>query len=283
MRSPDELRAAFLAAWKPGARPRPEARETREAAATRERAAPSPPQLPAVTLDPTRDRVAEMIRLADAIAAELGDGWHRVAEKTKDGDSRRALLARTGAEKIVLRQAPYPARGRLAVLGDFPASATDGTRFYPREMRYGGAYKPITVSERRSSKEIAREIARRMLPGYLAELAHQVEARDAYDAGVRWREATARELAQIIGEESRSHPWERGFAAFDRHAFEGDPWSVEGKVWSGFEDDRGRSVELKVRCHPDIARELLEVLRDWKRSDARAAHVGRTHEEESAE
>lgn len=78
--------------------------------------------------------------------------------------------------------------------------------------------KSIGVSRDRHPKEIAKEIERRLLPGYAERLAKVLEWRDTSNAKLKVDAAIIIELEGLLGEEAqgnRLHVYQQGGCSFD--------------------------------------------------------------------
>jgi hypothetical protein len=113
------------------------------------------------TRETAEPRLAE---LAPLVAKALGEGWKR--EKREGGEPTHYIALVHGDERVGLHVSyPY---GRLNISGSLThIKDTRGENPYVR----GEENPKITASLDRSPEQIARDIKRRVLPGYRAVLA----------------------------------------------------------------------------------------------------------------
>jgi hypothetical protein len=98
-----------------------------------------------------------ILTFARGVAAALGGGWravpsHDLAAFVRHADGRGLFL--------YALQLPWSARGRVQVTGE-----------YPQQQAWRRRDQSVTVSMGRDPKSVARDLQRRLLPVYEAELA----------------------------------------------------------------------------------------------------------------
>ncbi len=126
---------------------------------------------------------AELIRIASGIAAALGPEWSRREEDTES--DWRAYLDGPDDMHLFLSNT-WAGQGKLHISGVFPQNT------YHENVK-------INVNLMRSPEAIAKDITRRLLPGYRAELAKglkQEQEQKEHDAG---KQRTIRELSALLG------------------------------------------------------------------------------------
>lgn len=129
--------------------------------------------------------------LVEAIAAELaavlGDQWR--GQPDREHPRMHAWLVGTDGARLQLRLAEPP-RGRLLIVGRFTAELQPHARGCPRHQ--------IRVSLSRTAEQIARDISRRLLPGYYAILAAVRENHRAHAAQTAAQSSLACALAAVL-------------------------------------------------------------------------------------
>lgn len=136
----------------------------------------------------SRDRSAA-ITIARGVAPLLSGNWR--AEQLDEGEC--AYLVRADGAEIGLDVGGYRRDGRVAFWGLTP-KYKDGTRYW------GGGPRPqITCSATRSHAELAREVARRLLPQYDHAFAEALAYVTKHDASMDEAEAVAQRLAGVVG------------------------------------------------------------------------------------
>jgi hypothetical protein len=143
-----------------------------------------------MTTEGRKDRVtdADKDQQARAIAAALGAGW--TVQAPRDGQSTRHVGQADGSG-VSIWFTEYPA-GRLEIHGIWPRGK-DGQEYRP--TRYGETSPTITVNASRPAAQIAAEIRRRFLPGYLALYAKKTAERAGAE---QYQDRTADTLARIL-------------------------------------------------------------------------------------
>jgi hypothetical protein len=133
----------------------------------------------------------DLDELARQIAGELGDGWQ--VEAFDDGWSGRIKVTNPGVgHRLLLGRFYDTPAGKLCVQGLLP---NRGTSYY-----YRGRPPSIRVAERRGPAVIAKEIVRRLLPGYRTSLAEANEHCAHVDARKRQATECARRLAAVLAD-----------------------------------------------------------------------------------
>jgi hypothetical protein len=187
------------------------------------------------------ERRAALPAVAGKIAETLGEGW-AAADPHPDYPGCE-LLGPDGA-RLYFRPEGYREWKRYSIVGSYP----DGTR-----DAYRAEHFSITVSCEKSPEKIAGDIARRLLSKYLPELAKAREAVARHQDREAAADALAAELAAIIGTEASGTSRRRSFSG---------PHRVPGFL--RVEVRSGDSVNLDGSVPPEIARELMRLLADWR-------------------
>jgi hypothetical protein len=196
-----------------------------------------------------RDLVGAVAACLNAHEAE-GARWEtrQEDEDSWNRESRMNLVRQgEGGAWIYLTLGGYRNEGRIRISGKYPHR---GGTHYPSRSK---GQEPITVSAMRSAEQIAADIRRRFLPGYLASLARA--NRELSDDAARDGRigALTRELAAIL----RTEP-NRGMP--DEEPYRVHHYRDEG----GYADVRVNSpdsVEIDIRSvPPEIARKILGAL-----------------------
>lgn len=136
-----------------------------------------------------------VMEIATLIAAALGNGWRaEPGYRTDDSDAR---LRGPDDEDVHLSQAwEYSRRDRLvlsgSLTGELHTRIHDNVYPYPRHE--------ITVSRSKSAERIARDIQRRLLPGYRATLATARRIQQRHQERTAARDALASELIAALGD-----------------------------------------------------------------------------------
>lgn len=136
---------------------------------------------------------AELRRLAPAIARALGPSWRA----TMRHDHYAELSGPEGQGVGIFASYPHAAKGRAVVRGILPTRTRRGD-----SLSSNGIENPeVTVALSRGAEAIARDIARRVMPGYLVALAAMRERIASEDGFRDATEAVASKLAGICGAE----------------------------------------------------------------------------------
>lgn len=145
--------------------------------------------------------VEQMELVADTMAAAVArhlPGWRVKGEEHR----ARVLVNEDGAE-VYFRQ-EYNKPDRIEVSGAFPRSELSSSYFGPHGQRF-----VISCALSRGPEKIARDVERRLLPGYLPKYAEARASRDAHDQQLRDAEKLAADLGLVFGEQVRGshHDW----------------------------------------------------------------------------
>jgi hypothetical protein len=181
----------------------------------------------------------DLLTMVGASLSHLtGERWHVSEYATRENPMHAKLSGPNDAALWVNAQS-YTAPGKLIISGHFPEHSL-----------YNVGSHSIKVGASRGADVIAKEINRRLLPGYLADL-DRVHERIAYTANSHEaRLALATELAELIGGEVRDD---------DRHtetrAVTRGGRSIEARL--SFTAD---AVYLKADVTPDEMRAIAAIL-----------------------
>lgn len=136
-----------------------------------------------------------VMKIATLTAAALGNGWRTEhGYSTDDSDAR---LCGPDDEDIHMSQAwEYSRQDRLVLSG----SLTGELRTHIHDNVYPYPRHEITVSRSKSAERIARDIERRLLPGYRATLATARRIQRRHQERTAARDALAAELIAALGE-----------------------------------------------------------------------------------
>jgi hypothetical protein len=134
-----------------------------------------------------RRQAAELRGLAAQLAALIGYTVEPPAADPYMRDTVR-LHGPDGAVLTLTRQRNNPLR--LSVHGRYPPGTTQVAYHLPSHT--------ITISISRGAQAIARDIARRLLPGYLADLARAQQALHTRADASRARERVAAQLLAVV-------------------------------------------------------------------------------------
>jgi hypothetical protein len=134
-----------------------------------------------------------------SVAHELGKIRGEVWSTTEGWDQRSRRLRGPGGAALLLRE-DYRDNRRVSVTGSFPRT---GRRAVAPE---------ITASHERGAAAVAKDISRRLLPGYLAELAEVLKYNEVEQANYDARAALLNQMAGIFGGQYGEHraPYEPG-------------------------------------------------------------------------
>ncbi|MBA3470282.1 MAG: hypothetical protein H0T53_11640 [Herpetosiphonaceae bacterium] len=126
-------------------------------------------------------------RVAEALRISTGDQWSYTPHAAADHSMyEHAMISGPDAQRLHIRRG-HPTN-RLQIYGDFAAA---------RDYRARGERHEITVSAERRPADIARDIARRLLPSYVTSLAKARAAQAAWEAKQARQEALAAELCAL--------------------------------------------------------------------------------------
>lgn len=191
-----------------------------------------------------------------SLARERGHRWRVVEGDPTDWDVResgREMRGRVRVQhetiegaQITLSAGVYGHKGRLLVSGAYPVH--NGTS-YPSRRVQGDPQGKVTVADTKSPEDIAKDIERRFLPGYLQSLALAAEEL-AGDVAYEDSKATlTAELASVAGKA----PYQNGSHGFSMYRDHGG--YVRGQV------NGPDSVDLEIRSLPaESARAILRLL-----------------------
>jgi len=117
-----------------------------------------------MSYDDGRMGKAVIAELAAQVAVSLGDGWSPEIHDDASEHWGTFLIGPPvdGLPARVLFSEPWGSRGRLTISGCYPHSPHG----WPREVKHW----EITVNPARGAMTIGKEITRRLLPGYFANL-----------------------------------------------------------------------------------------------------------------
>jgi len=183
---------------------------------------------------------------AGMVATALGDGW-TVDTSENFAEHRDAYMDGPDGARLALGPI-WNKPDRLEIRGVYPAGARS---VYPAPAR-----SVITVDRHRAPDAIAREITRRLLPGYLPELA-RIDERVSHDVtAYRARcKATQRLQAAMPGlSEDRDDTPERGRATL-RLPHKDHAWG-DIELWHG-----GDTVNMSLNSLPlDLAIKIARLV-----------------------
>lgn len=184
------------------------------------------------------------LALAEAVAAELGDGWQARADD-RDQTDRFELYAPTGERiRVVAKGLRLTAYGLHAPVG----------RWYPSQL----SLKPrtITFAATKPAHQIAAEIRRRLIPNVREvhrEMATRQAARDRrLQARRLLLESAAAQISGLDWKQQRDHLGEPEYTEAWHHFRDG---SLEIRLEECCEEQRARVTVVGVRPHA-----LLKVL-----------------------
>jgi hypothetical protein len=197
-------------------------------------------------------RRAAVRERAPQIAAALGPDW--AVDVT--ADTPGVHIAHRDGRRLLFLRVPYNAPGRLAISGVYP----------PVDSVYGRDADPvqITVGVDRPAEAVAREITRRLLPGYEPLLAQAVEQAQQRAAEAAQRDHAVERLCQALPGTRpitrERHHWPK--VALSLHSRPGS-WQGSGEVYPG------GTVQLTMHSLPaDLAVALLETLHRHEQREA---------------
>lgn len=182
--------------------------------------------------------------IAERLSLITGETW--TTEPPAHGrDDMRSVVAERDQAEIEITHAAHTNRFELrGSLGD----AYNHRRYDVPQLR-------ITVADHRPAVEMAKEIARRLLTTYRAELREARRRKASHDAARAYEEATAAELAALVGGgvytyQERKNTFHNGSTGPHLKAYVSHGYGVT------FEQISNVSVEA--------ARRILTILRDEK-------------------
>lgn len=192
---------------------------------------------------------APMHRIAFPIAAAMGDGW--AADVTTEHMDEMTLTGPQG-ERLRLRRAGSHHSGaagrRMSVHGMLPHDLLPHSHTADENPTIG-------VDSTRPAEQLARDIARRVLPGYhAARQAARCRQVEAY-AHARIREDRADRVAALIGA-TVSTPDSRG----NVYVRVGSRHRDEPEARFELRADPGRDVDVTLTLPPAAAMRLAELL-----------------------
>ena len=131
----------------------------------------------------------DIAQLAAEVARELGEGW----SVDRQWDANGRMLDHTDGRRLHICTASWPGNlaGRVIVSGDLP--------YRPGQYIEPGSRTEITVAKERGAAVIAREINRRLMPGYTEVLAKLRGRNAAEDAAYECQAALAAKVRAIFG------------------------------------------------------------------------------------
>lgn len=179
--------------------------------------------------------------LAEALAAELGEGWW------PDGCGpwcgvQHAGGALAGPDRQRLTLKLYD--GRLLIRGDLGTA----TGYRPRDARC-----EIGVNAARSMVDIAKDVRRRLLPEYSAVLVHCLDKQLQRQAKDALRDARVAHAIDLVGGvEAGHHPGRMGFGQY------GTP--ISGGVIVTDDTEHRHPAEVNLRLSWPYALEVLELV-----------------------
>lgn len=188
------------------------------------------------TIDPQNTYLAERARkaaeirdlsrrIAEALRISTGDPWSSTppADDEHGIHYEHATISGPEAQRLHIRRG-HPAN-RLEIYGDFADA---------RDYRARGESHEITVSAERRPVDIAKDIARRLLPSYAASLAKARAAQAAWEAKKARQDALAAELCALA-----SGTYYHG--------------TTERFYWYGTTRHPERRSSIEVEVMPDLA------------------------------
>jgi hypothetical protein len=126
-------------------------------------------------------------RIAEALRISTGDPWsYTLPADDEHGMYEHATISGPEAQRLHIRRG-HPTN-RLEIYGDFADA---------RDYRARGESHEITVSAERRPVDIAKDIARRLLPAYATSLAKARAAQAAWQAKKAKQDALAAELCAL--------------------------------------------------------------------------------------
>lgn len=166
--------------------------------------------------------VIDMAKHAREIARGLGDGW-KATPLPGPGRAAARLHGPDGAELYLITDS-YATPLRLEIRGVLD-------RDYVRDSE---AHHKITVSVARSADEVARDITRRLLPGYLPAAAATQERKRMAGVAAAERDALIEALVKCLGKDAHriEHGGDISFGPYVGKSVHGTvrvpsgPWSV---------------------------------------------------------
>jgi hypothetical protein len=184
--------------------------------------------------------------IADRLSLIVGEAWTAEIPPHRIDDMRLLHTATDHAEMTIERM---HTGNRLVLSGSFWIDNISLYEHRPdRDARH-----TITVAADRPATQIAREIARRLLPAYRADLAEARRRKAVFDDARAYEEATAAELASIIhggiyAHQERKNTFHNGSTGPHLKAY----------VSHGY----GVTFERISNVSVDAARRILEILAD---------------------
>jgi hypothetical protein len=179
--------------------------------------------------------------IADRLSLITGEAWSHNA--SADAIDHAQLQCQHDQATIQLMANSEP--GRLIIRGVFGD-----------EHRHADKRHRITVAKERPALDIAREIARRLLPPYRATRAAALAAYDQELRDLAWRDAAIAELVAIGGGRRASMNEDMFYNAAGRTSFR-----ARVSAYSGVSFERIDHLPVEV------ARRILEILRDTEAAE----------------
>lgn len=198
-------------------------------------------------MDTATDTLPDIRTAAEQVALELGDGWI-----ANDGDQLSHLAYLDGPDdaRLAIRY-EWNRKHRVAISGYYP------------DAPYGvvnNDHHSITVNAHRGPETVAKEIRRRLLPGYLPDLEDAKAAIAKHHADTAAANTLAAELGAIL--DARVTPADSGAPGGSgiRRRQAGVSIYSPGKLYGSLNVDRyGVSVELS-HVTADQARAIARIL-----------------------
>jgi len=184
--------------------------------------------------------VAKVEQLAEIMEYEI-QYWH---------DSFNcARLNKAGCQFFINNERDHRSLGRFYISSMYP-TAMDGSREYHLES------VEISMNEKKSAEQMAKEIKRRFMPKYLENYKKAVAFVQSQNKFIRTRQKTIRSIASLAGVEAkfmRQRDMGDGFCYFDY----GDKYT--GDITS----DGADRLEMKLRgLTVDQAWQIVQLLRE---------------------
>jgi hypothetical protein len=202
--------------------------------------------------------------LAAAIAPHL-PGW--TFEPAYD---HIAYLVRADGARIGVMVGSWSAKGRVSIAGMWPKFADGPTYWSSRERA------EITCAATRTPEAIAREIQRRLIPGYDHEYAIARAYVDRHNANVHDAKAVAARIAAVVGGHPSTDATRRG----DGVHIHGGPDAVYRLRVDPERGTHGVSVSCELHdLDPETAAEVLAVIKTAEERKQRVAVDARVEQE----
>lgn len=185
----------------------------------------------------------ETMTMARAVAKELGEGW-----SVADGAIQEsAYLAGPDDAQLFIRHGGYQLQGRISI----HATAAPELLRQLASWRSDEKLPTITVADTTAPAKIAREIQRRLLPGYWPLLATLRERKTSNDDYNNRRETLAAQLCSLIPGSSRpAH----------LNTDQGSRVYLPHKAGYGTIDVSGSGAKFELNVGPEVAVELAKLI-----------------------